>query len=184
MDVKCVPSPLPPLFHHLTCVRAPAAALEVLRVSDCPPKILLVLHIPPSPSASLPGTAPQHQAQGFSESIWGAPTFPGLVRWPDRHKYITHKLSQMLFQSVSAAAGLLVPKKGALVLCPLHPGRSLGPFHVPVVLQCFLSTTAGSSSSAYTEHSPYSPPQLWSLLLPLPGFAIVFISGTTSEALT
>lgn len=49
MDVKCVPSPLHPLFHHLSCFRAPAPTLEVLRVSDCPPKILLLLHVPPLP---------------------------------------------------------------------------------------------------------------------------------------
>lgn len=171
--MKCVPSPLHPLFHHLTCVRAAAATLEMLGVSDCPPKISLVLPVPPSPTAPLSGAAPQHQAQGFRDSIWGFPPFQGgLSGHTDTGTLNTNCL--MLFQSVSAAAGLLVPKKGTLGPCPLHPGRSLSPFHVPFVLQRFLSITAGSSCSLHTQNvllvpSPGSAP---ALPLPVPGFPI------------
>lgn len=167
-----MPSPLHPLFHHLTCIRAAAATLEMLRVSDCPPKISLVLPVPPLPQL-LCLEQLLSRAQGFRDSIWGFPPFQGgLSGHTGTDTLNTNCL--MLFQSVSAAAGLLVPKKGALGPCPLHPGRSLSPFHVPFVLQRFLSITAGSSCSLHTQNvllvpSPGSAP---ALPLPVPGFPI------------
>lgn len=154
-----MPSPLHPLFHHLTCVRAAAATLEMLRVSDCPPKILLVLHVPPSATAPLSGAAPQRQAQGFRDSIWGFPSFQGgFSGQTDTDTLNTNCL--MLFQS--AAAGLLVPKKGMLGLCPLHPGRSLCPFHVP--LSCSASFPSLQAPAALCTHRTFS-------LFPSPGSA-------------
>lgn len=99
--------------------------------------------------------------RGSESPSGGFPPFQRCVKWSDRHKYIKHKVCKMLFQSVSAAAGLLVPKKGTLVPCPLHPGRSPDPFHVPFVRQCFLPFHHYRLQllSAHTERSPCSFPQ-------------------------
>lgn len=153
-----MPSPLHPLFHHLTCIRAAAATLEMLRVSDCPPKISLVLPVPPSPTAPLSGAAPQ-QGSGVQRLHLGVPTLPGRVKWPHRHRHIEHKL----FDAVPVClccCGIIGPQKG-------NPGAMSPPsWQVPGSFPCPICPAALPFHhcrlqllSAHTEHSPCPLPR-------------------------
>lgn len=148
MDVKCVPAPLHPLFHHLTCARA--ATWEVLRVSDCPPKSCWFFMFPFSAwsSSSAPGS-------GILSPSGGFPPFQNRLS-VQTDTNTSHRKCVRDCSGLSLLLQDYWSPKGT-------PGAVSPPsWQVPLVLQCFLSITAGSSSSLHTQNL---------LLIPLPRFS-------------